>query len=88
LKRSNDLVTAASDSIELNNFTGKSVCQPSEDMEAFDDDCIMDELLLSAVMQYENQQNSEAATVNDEQFRQLVDTLEGWKFTILTCYVS
>jgi hypothetical protein len=61
-------------------FTGKSVCQPSEDIEAFNDDCITDELLLTTVAQYENQQNSEAATVNDEQFRQLVDALEGWKF--------
>jgi hypothetical protein len=71
------IVTDASDSFELINFTGKSVCQPSEDIEALDDNCITDELLLSTVMQYESQQNSEASTVNDNQFRQLVDSLEG-----------
>jgi hypothetical protein len=38
---------STSDSIALNNFTGKFAFQPTEIYEAFDNECAIEELLLS-----------------------------------------
>ena len=71
---------STSDSIALNNFTGKFAFQPTEIYEAFDNECAIEELLLSiAIYTYTEIINwsSEADPIIDDQFRQRVDANEG-----------